>query len=157
MMNHINWPVMGKTLFAGIGLGVIYWLGVSVIHAFLFQDGDFLEGLLPSQNYHLWERLAAVVLLAGVHDSMHYSTYGHRSMRAKLSASEAKYRNIFETMAQGVVYHDSEGNIISANPSAEKILGFSTEQMSKRTVIEADWKALREDALNSGVRNTRQW
>jgi len=39
--------------------------------------------------------------------------------------SEEKYRILFETMAQGVVYQDREGRIISANPAAERILGTS--------------------------------
>jgi PAS domain S-box-containing protein len=147
-MKHINWLVIGKTLLSGIGLGVIYWLAVSLIYAFLFQEGDFLEGLLPSQNYHVWERLIAVILLSLVHVSMHYSTYGHRSIRARLSASEAKYRNLFETMAQGVVYHDSKGKVISANPSAIEILGVSVERMSRHTVTEPTWEAIHEDGTD---------
>ena len=39
-----------------------------------------------------------------------------------LQESEERYRTLFGTMAQGVVYQDAEGKIISANPSAEKIL-----------------------------------
>ncbi|MFO7890327.1 MAG: PAS domain S-box protein [bacterium] len=37
----------------------------------------------------------------------------------KLRQSEMKFRTLFETMAQGVVYQDAEGNITSANPAAE--------------------------------------
>lgn len=40
-----------------------------------------------------------------------------------LRASEARYRNLFETMAQGVVYENAEGEIVDANPAAKKILG----------------------------------
>jgi len=38
-----------------------------------------------------------------------------------LRASEEKHRTLFETMAQGVVYQDSNGRIVSANPAAERI------------------------------------
>jgi PAS domain S-box-containing protein len=59
--------------------------------------------------------------------------------------SEKKYRNLFETMAQGVVYQNREGAIISANPSAEVILGLSMEQMTGVKSIDPRWKAVRED------------
>jgi PAS domain S-box-containing protein len=42
-----------------------------------------------------------------------------------LKLSEEKYRTLFETMAQGVVYQDADGRIISANPAAERILGLT--------------------------------
>ncbi len=145
MIKPERWPVILKTHLAGIGLGAIYWLLVSLLYAFIFREGDFLEGLLPSDSFNLWERLLATFLLLGVHISMHYATYGHRVIRQKLSASEAKYRTLFETMAQGVVYHDSQGKVISANPSAINILGFTVEEMSSHTVLEAGWKAVRED------------
>ena len=42
-----------------------------------------------------------------------------------LARREEKYRTLFETMVQGVVYQDAEGRIISANPAAEEILGLT--------------------------------
>ncbi len=70
---------------------------------------------------------------------------GYRQMRCDLQESERKYRHLFETMAQGVVYQDAEGNIVSANPSAERILGLSFEQMQGRTSRDPRWKAMHED------------
>ena len=40
-----------------------------------------------------------------------------------LRASEEKYRSLFETMTQGVVYLDAKGCVVSANPAACAILG----------------------------------
>ncbi len=40
-----------------------------------------------------------------------------------LQASEAKYRNIFETAAEGIFQTDRNGKIISANPAMLRILG----------------------------------
>ncbi len=59
--------------------------------------------------------------------------------------SEDKYRKLFETMAQGVVYQNIAGEIISANPAAEKILGASCELMKARTSKEPLWRTIRED------------
>ena len=59
--------------------------------------------------------------------------------------SEQKYRALFETMAQGVVYQGASGEIISANPAAERILGLSLDQLQGRTSVDARWKAIHED------------
>jgi PAS domain S-box-containing protein len=62
-----------------------------------------------------------------------------------LQNSEEKYRKLFETMTQGVVYQDADGNIISANQSALKILGLTEDQMMERTSMDPRWKAIHED------------
>jgi PAS domain S-box-containing protein len=59
--------------------------------------------------------------------------------------SEEKHRILFETMAQGVVYQDVEGRIISANPAAERLLGLSLDQMLGRTSLDPRWHAIHED------------
>ncbi|MFO8021086.1 MAG: PAS domain S-box protein, partial [Perlabentimonas sp.] len=62
-----------------------------------------------------------------------------------LLESEEKHRTLFETMEQGVVYHDTEGAIISANPAAEKILGLTLNQLQGRTSIDPRWKAIKDN------------
>jgi PAS domain S-box-containing protein len=65
-----------------------------------------------------------------------------------LRVSEEKYRNLFQTMAQGVVYQEKNGRITAANPAAERILGLTLDQMQGRTSIAPDWRAIREGGLN---------
>ncbi len=62
-----------------------------------------------------------------------------------LSQSEEKFRNLFETMAQGVVYQDASGQIFSANPAAERILGLTFDQMQGRNSTDPHWQAIHED------------
>ncbi|MBM4241276.1 MAG: PAS domain S-box protein [Euryarchaeota archaeon] len=66
-------------------------------------------------------------------------------MQNALKMSEEKHRTLFESMAQGVVYQDSEGNITSANPAAERILGLTLDQMQGRTSMDPRWRAIHED------------
>ena len=63
----------------------------------------------------------------------------------QLQESEQNYRTLFETMAQGVVYHNKFGEIIAANPSAERILGLSLEQMQGLTSLDPTWKTIHDD------------
>ncbi|MDM8543607.1 PAS domain S-box protein [Desulfococcaceae bacterium HSG9] len=62
-----------------------------------------------------------------------------------LIESEVKHRTLFESMSQGVVYQNADGHIISANSSAENILGVSLEQMTGRTSLDPRWRAIHED------------
>jgi PAS domain S-box-containing protein len=62
-----------------------------------------------------------------------------------LRESEEKHRRLYETMAQGVAYQDANGSIITANPSAERILGLPLCQMVGKTSMDCIWKSIRED------------
>jgi PAS domain S-box-containing protein len=62
-----------------------------------------------------------------------------------LRESEEKYRNLFEHMAQGVVYQGTDGRIIDANPAAERLLGLSLDQMRGRSSIDPRWRSIHED------------
>ncbi len=54
-------------------------------------------------------------------------------------------KELFYTMPQGVVLQDDKGIITLANPTAEKILGLTLNQMLGRTSIDARWHAIHED------------
>ncbi|HEX2970205.1 MAG TPA: response regulator [Bacteroidales bacterium] len=47
----------------------------------------------------------------------------------KTRESERKFRILFETMDQGVIYVDSSGRITAANTAAERITGYTLEEM----------------------------
>jgi len=59
--------------------------------------------------------------------------------------SEERFRTLFETMTQGVIYHQSDGKIISANPAAQHIVGLSLEQLQGRSPTGTGWRAIYED------------
>ena len=62
-----------------------------------------------------------------------------------LRESEEKHRALFTTMTQGVVYQNAEGVLIDANPTAERLLGITLEQMRGRSPRGPHWHAVRED------------
>ncbi|MDR9416746.1 MAG: PAS domain S-box protein [Gracilimonas sp.] len=55
------------------------------------------------------------------------------------------YSNLYNKMSSGVVYHDSDGHIIDANPAAEKLLGLTIDQMKGRHSVDPHWKAIHLD------------
>ncbi|NKE73397.1 PAS domain S-box protein [Candidatus Manganitrophus noduliformans] len=70
-----------------------------------------------------------------------------------LRQSEEKYRTLFETMAQGVIYQDAAGKIVAANPAAERILGLTLDQLQGRTSFDPRWRAIREDGSDFPGKN----
>ena len=68
-----------------------------------------------------------------------------KAAEASLVASEETYRTLFETVPQGVVYHDTAGRITSANPAAQRILGLTLAQLQGRQSIDPAWRAVSED------------
>jgi len=68
-----------------------------------------------------------------------------RETQDLMKKSEDKYKLLFETMSQGVVYQSADGSIISMNPAAERILGLTFDQAQGRTSMDPNWRAIRED------------
>jgi PAS domain S-box-containing protein len=69
----------------------------------------------------------------------------YKRVEGVLQKSVEKYRILFETMMQGVVYQAADGKIISANPAAERVLGLTLDQLQGRTSIDPRWKSIHED------------
>ncbi|MCB9496219.1 MAG: PAS domain S-box protein [Fibrobacteria bacterium] len=59
--------------------------------------------------------------------------------------TEQQYRELFDSMTQGVVYQDSEGRVLRANQAACKILGLDMEQLMGRTSLDPRWRVIHED------------
>ncbi|MGS0753832.1 sensor domain-containing diguanylate cyclase [Roseateles sp. GG27B] len=68
-----------------------------------------------------------------------------RAADAALKASEATYRTLFETVPQGVIYHEPGGRITQANPAAARILGLSMAQLLGRAISDPRWHTIHED------------
>jgi len=64
---------------------------------------------------------------------------------ASLLVSEDQYRTLFETMVQGVLCHDPEGLVQSANPAAATILGQPVDRIVGRNLFTEGWFGLDED------------
>ncbi len=69
-----------------------------------------------------------------------------KRMEEALRESETRHRLLFESMAQGVIFHDSNGDVTAINPAAEAILGVAFEEIrAKHLASQPHWKAIHED------------
>lgn len=64
-----------------------------------------------------------------------------------LQESEKRYKNLYDTMIQGVIYYDSNGHIISANPAMERILGVSADELVSKKKIRDSWITVNEEGF----------
>ncbi|MBI9034548.1 MAG: PAS domain S-box protein [Bacteroidales bacterium] len=62
--------------------------------------------------------------------------------------SAEKYKKLYDTIVHGIVFQNAQGEILSANPAAERILGLSLDQMQGRTSIDPRWKSIHEDGID---------
>jgi PAS domain S-box-containing protein len=69
----------------------------------------------------------------------------HKKAVQAVWESEVKYRTLFETMSQGVVYQDRQERMVMANPAAQRILGLDSEQMIGKGSPDFNWRVIHED------------
>ncbi len=142
--------------FSTRGYLLRYILPLAIISVFMGGFGPMVSGQFQNFNPALISALlSVVVLIAAVIITLYISNYIGVEIDKKnavieqsnqaLIESEQQYRTLFETMAQGVVYQNAEGEIVAANPAAEQILGLSLEQMKGRKSIDPRWKAVDRD------------
>ncbi|MCG6881121.1 MAG: PAS domain S-box protein [Deltaproteobacteria bacterium] len=111
----------------------------------LMPEGDSVPVELRS-NKTVWEGQPAIyVALRDLTE--------RRNAEAALRESEAKYRALFETMAQGVLYFNAEGKFVSANPAARRMLGLPPDQFIGMDAGDLRWRLVQEDGSDFPVEN----
>ncbi len=137
-----------------IFLGVLIWIGKSIINSTLSRDWDLLHEIFTPEIHDLWMRLVfiSILILFGVLTQ----TLISRSTRAEaaLQVSERKYRSFIETLTDFVFTLDLDGRLTYINPRAEAITGFPTEKILGRTITEVlapEYHEFALDAFNRGL------
>jgi len=70
---------------------------------------------------------------------------GRVVQEASLRQERARLRSIFLAMAEGVILHGPDGQVVESNPAAEEILGLSRDQLLGRTSMDPQWRCIHED------------
>ena len=110
-----------------------------VVHRVLRPDGEVRVVREKSEDI-VDENGETIRSIGIVHDITE-----QEGMQEALRNSEERYRTLFETMLLGVVYQNASGEITSANPAAQSILGLTLDQMQGRTSVDSRWRAIHED------------
>ncbi|RFO98705.1 chemotaxis protein CheR [Rhodoferax lacus] len=62
-----------------------------------------------------------------------------------LKESEQRFRSVVSALSEGVLLYTRDGKIAAWNPSAERILGLSGQEIQERSNIDPRWDAVHED------------
>lgn len=71
-------------------------------------------------------------------------TEARRTETALVDTAE-RYRGVVTALAEGIVLQNAQGQIIACNPSAERILGLTADQMMGKTSVAPEWRAMHKD------------
>src|ERR1700761_9064092 len=63
-------------------------------------------------------------------------------LAAALAESEERYRAVVGNLDEGITLHDAEGRILTANPSAARILGMSPATLVGQTLTGPAWACI---------------
>ncbi|MDX2283894.1 MAG: PAS domain-containing protein [Bacteroidia bacterium] len=104
------------------------------------RDGSWIW-VLDRGKVSEWSDSGKPLNMTGTHQDI----TSRKLAESAVEAREKDYQRLFENMAQGVVYHNAQGEIIQANPAAVRILGLSYDQIVGRTSMDTRWHAIREN------------
>lgn len=96
------------------------------------KDGSFIDVEVTISIISYLNREVLCVIVRDISEK--------KKIEKIIRESEQTYRTLFESMPQGIIYQDKEGNIISANPAAFKILGLSIHGMIDQLSIDPKWR-----------------
>ncbi len=134
-----------KIIITTVFLALLFWVVDATLDYFLYYEASFPEVLifkLSAKEIYMRTLGSAFIIIFGA--IMAGVIVRRKQDEAALRKSEEIYRDLHDTMAQGVIYRDMNGEIISINPAAERILG-PVNQIKTVENIKENVKQFRED------------
>jgi diguanylate cyclase (GGDEF)-like protein len=124
-------------------LGLRFYAGFPVCDSDGFALGalcviDTAPRVPDCSMVHLLRDLAGMV-----EDELNRETM--EGLLLQLDESERRKSLILDTLNEGLVLQGPDGAILSWNPSAERLLGLSGEELGGRKSTDSRWRAIRED------------
>jgi len=116
--------------FVSTVVGVV--VAIDLLHVYargiFFEGNSFMTGAFSTALVVVSGALIARVALK-VGDDMDRSEEFRRGAEEKLRESEDRYRDLVEHSQELICTHDLEGRILSVNPWAASVLGYSPEEL----------------------------
>ncbi|AEJ20844.1 PAS domain S-box protein [Gracilinema caldarium] len=114
---------------------------IPIVYLSADTDQEYLKKIEQSASYSFVLKSSSVDILEV---SIKMALKLHEAQK-KAAEKDRLYHQLYATMHQGVLYYDSEGRIIEANPAAVQILGFSRDQLIGIQQLPPNWKTIQLD------------
>ncbi len=103
----------------------------------LHKDGSRTIGEIVARNFIYRGRPVRLVAMRDI--------TAYKQAEAALRASEQRLTLLIDTAVVGLVIHDANGVVIRSNPTAQRLLGMSDDEMRGHTLFDPPGRFLRED------------
>uniref|UniRef100_A0A7C3EEM7 histidine kinase n=1 Tax=Gracilinema caldarium TaxID=215591 RepID=A0A7C3EEM7_9SPIR len=114
---------------------------IPIVYLSASTDQEYLKKMEQSASYGFVLKSSSVEILE---ISIKMALKLHEAQ--KIAAEKSRlYRQLYETMQQGILYYDTEGRIIVANPAAVSILGLARDQLIGMQSLNPAWSAIKLD------------
>ncbi len=118
-----------KYIWIGFILGAVYWVLESLLHVFVFQEGEFFSQLLTRDPHEVWKRLMVVGLLTAFSLLAQRGINVRRRTEEALKTSETKYRTLFHEAMNPVFLLNEQGGFLEYNQAAIEFFECGTEDL----------------------------
>lgn len=142
MTRHMNAPVFLDNKIvavAGVGNKKRAYTDIDLSNLTLLMDGVWkvmkrkeLSNEIKELNNALENKVAA-------------RTSELQSALDQLVTTEKRYKDLFESMTIGVVYHTLDGSVEDVNPIGLEILGLTKDQLKKNVPLDPKWHCIHAD------------
>ena len=122
-----------KLIWVGIGLAILYWITESYLDLLdaRHEGATYIERLFASGDTNeLRMRMITIGLLIGF--SVYAQTLTNRHRKAK--ETQARLVSIVENAVDAIDSKTLDGTIVSLNPSAEQLYGYSEEELKGKNI-----------------------
>lgn len=127
--------IVYASVIMGTAISGMHYTGMAAVHYFPGCDDPSMLASPTSWDPNLLALLISLVM-SGVLILLVTTVFISRRMAlvAKVQASEIRLNTLFKTVVDGLVIIDEHGLIESFNPAAEKIFGYSAEEIAGNNV-----------------------
>ncbi|MEW6067172.1 MAG: diguanylate cyclase [Nitrospirota bacterium] len=115
-------------LFAFV-MAIIYWISESLMHVFVFLEGDLLQQIFRPEIHEAWMRFVGVIIIIMFGIFAQSMINRQRQTQRAIEDLNEKNQLILESAGEGIFGLDTDGRVTFVNPAGAKMLGYSVEEL----------------------------
>ena len=142
---NIN-KIFGRFIWIGIGLSAFFWIIESLIHTYIFHQGNLSSQIFNPDPNEIWMRFLVVCLLILFSVYAQFMINRRKRAEALHRDAEKNFRNFFNAMDHLIFILDEKRCILHMNDVAANRLGYTEGELLGKKLLEVHPPERREEA-----------
>jgi len=113
----------------GVMVGLLFWAMEALLHAYVFNKGDFVSNLFSSDPDELWMRTLITLAFIAFGWMAQRSLREQHQLQDMLLLKRDRLSQIIDSTYDAYVSMDEQGMVIGWNRSAEKMFGWQRQDV----------------------------